>query len=384
MSEIDTKKITDRAGTGAPSFTYGLNITGADSGLIGKAITASGSEPSSPANGDLWYDSTNDKFYYYAAGAFKQLTHSNAAAPENAWSGSRGLIGGGEASNNGTSVNVITYIDISSAGDATDFGDLTVTRENFGALSNQTRGVFAGGQSDGSRQTVMDYVTISTIGNATDFGDLQQSKQGTSAASNGTIGIIAGGRGSGSYPNYFKDEIDKITVATTGNATDFGNLVGGNQMTTAFSDSTRGVIAGGYSLAAAGDTVMQYITFDTTGNTTDFGDLTVGRYGLGSCSDATRGLIAGGAGASSNGENIIDYVTTQTTANATDFGDLTQERETSGMANSTYGVFVSGRKASTYYNVLDYVTIQTAGNAADFGDNTATYAYVATCSGAAS
>ena len=62
MSEFTIKKISDRAGTGAPSFTYGLNISGSDSGLIGIAYTASGTEPSSPANGDTWYDSTNDKY----------------------------------------------------------------------------------------------------------------------------------------------------------------------------------------------------------------------------------------------------------------------------------------------------------------------------------
>lgn len=384
MSDAEFEKITNRSGSGAPNFTYGLNSGGSDSGLVGFAYTASGTEPSSPANGDVWFDTANDKYYTYINGEFKQLTHVNAAAPENAWSGSRGLIGGGEASNNGTSVNVITYIDISSAGNATDFGDLSATRENFGALSNQTRGVFAGGDSDGARSNVLDYVTIASTGNATDFGDLTSTKRGVSAASNGTIGIIAGGVGGGSYPSSYKNEIESITVATTANATDFGDLTYQAQMTTAFSNSTRGVIAGGYSTAAAGDATMNYITFASAGNATDFGDLTTGRYGLGSCSDATRGLIAGGATPSSSGENIIDYVTTATAGNATDFGDLTQERETSGMANATIGVFVSGRKSSTYYNVLDYVTIQTAGNAADFGDNTATYAYVATCSGAAS
>ena len=50
MSEFDVKKITNRAGTGAPNFTYGLNIAGSDSGLMGKAFTSSGTEPSSPAN----------------------------------------------------------------------------------------------------------------------------------------------------------------------------------------------------------------------------------------------------------------------------------------------------------------------------------------------
>jgi|TARA_B100000085_G_scaffold41466_1_gene34594 hypothetical protein len=302
----------------------------------------------------------------------------------NAWSGDRGLIGGGETANNGTSVNVINYIDITTTGNAQDFGDLTGTRESLGALSNQTRGVFCGGNSDGARSNVMDYVTVATTGNAQDFGDLTSTKNAVTASSNGTIGIIAGGLGSGSYPNNYKNEIESITVATTGNATDFGDMTYQAQMPTSFADATRGVIAGGYSTAAAGDVTMNYITFASAGNAQDFGDLSQGRYRLGSCSDSTRGVTAGGGTASSNGVNTMDYVAIQTTGNAVDFGDLTQERQTSGMANATRGVFASGDTNSTFYNVLDYITIQTTGNAADFGDNTDTYGKTASCSGSAS
>ena len=301
------------------------------------------------------------------------------------WSGDRGLMGGGETSNNGTSVNVITYIDISSTGNAQDFGDLTVTRENFGALSNQTRGVFCGGNSDGARQNVMDYVTIATTGNAQDFGDLTTGKSGTSAtSSNGTIGIIAGGVKGGSYPSSYTNDIESITVATTGNSSDFGDLTYNGWGMTSFSDATRGVIAGGYTTASAGDATMNYITFASAGNAQDFGDLSQGRYSLGSFSDATRGVIGGGSTPSSNGVTTIDYVATQTTGNATDFGDLTQGRRTAGMANATRGVFASGDTNTTFYDILDYVTIQTAGNAVDFGDNTDAYGKVGSCSGNAS
>jgi len=383
MSDAEIEKITDSAGTGAPNFTYGLNSGGSDSGLAGFAYTASGTEPSSPANGDVWFDTANDKYYTYINGEFKQLTHENAAPTQNAWSGQRGVIGGGYTQNNGTSLNVINYIDISTTGNAVDFGDLSNARDGVAALSNQTRGVFGGGKTNGSRQNVMDYVTISTTGNATDFGDLLDTRAGMGASSNGTRGIFAGGYGSGSGINAYKTDIDYITVATTGNATDFGDLVGGNQLLSSFADLTRGVIAGGYSLAAAGDNTLQYITFDTTGNTTDFGDLTQGGYLSGSFSDATRGVFGGGSGATYSFGDVIDYVTIQTTGNATDFGDLSVGRETSGMADATRGVFSSGG-ASPYVNTMDYVTIQTTGNATDFGDNTDTIGRSGTCSGAAS
>jgi hypothetical protein len=40
--------------------------------------------------------------------------------------------------------------------------------------------------------------------------------------------------------------------------------------------------------------VMDYITVATTGNATDFGDLIEGYYGLAGVSNATRGVFGGG------------------------------------------------------------------------------------------
>ena len=56
-------------------------------------------------------------------------------------------------------------------GNAVDFGDLTTARAEVGACSSSTRGVFAGSWSP-SKTNTMDYVSIQTTGNAKDFGDL--------------------------------------------------------------------------------------------------------------------------------------------------------------------------------------------------------------------
>jgi hypothetical protein len=70
----------------------------------------------------------------------------------------------------------------------------------------------------------MDYVTIGSTGNATDFGDLSVARSlgGNTGASNGTNqrGLFFGG----DTPAY-SDVIDYITINSTGNATDFGNLI---------------------------------------------------------------------------------------------------------------------------------------------------------------
>lgn len=376
MSTIKVNTI-DNNGSNV-DFPNKLKVRG---NAIEQGYTASTTEPSSPSNGDYWYDTANKALYQYINSEFKTIS---LAAGGNAWSGDRGIIAGGEQSNNGTSINNINYFDITTAGNTADFGDLTNTREHCAGLSNKTTGVICGGNSDGSRQNVMDYVTIATAGNATDFGDLTSAKSAVAASSNGTIGIIAGGYGSGSYPSSYKNEIESITVATAGNASDFGDLTYQGQMMTSCADATRGIIAGGYTTAAAGDVTINYITYASAGNATDFGDLTSGRYTCGSCSDATRACIGGGGSPSSNGQASIDYITIQTAGNASDFGDMTQGRTPSAVANETRGVFCVGDTNSTFYNILDYITIQTLGNATDFGDNTISVGKTAACSGNAS
>ena len=66
---------------------------------------------------------------------------------------------------------------------------------------------------------------------------------------------------------------------------------------------------------------IQYITIASTGNATDFGDLTVARALPGGASNSTRGIFAGGEAPSIS--NIIDYITIASTGNGADFGDLT-------------------------------------------------------------
>ena len=62
------------------------------------------------------------------------------------------------------------------------------------------------------------------------------------------------------------------------------------------------------------------LTIATLGNAVDFGDCTIQRYGRGSTTDCIRGVFAGGTGPALT--NIMDYVNIETQGNATDFGDL--------------------------------------------------------------
>ena len=67
----------------------------------------------------------------------------------------------------------------------------------------------------------MDYVTLATLGNAKDFGDSTWTGAYKSGASSPTRGTWSGGR----IPAGRENRIDYHQIMTTGNAIDFGDLV---------------------------------------------------------------------------------------------------------------------------------------------------------------
>ena len=161
------------------------------------------------------------------------------------------------------------------------------------------------------------------------------------------------------------NRIQFITIMTTGNSQDFGDLntnsygVGAGEL----SDGLRGIAMGGSNNPGDHTNHIDFITIATTGNATEFGDTSVVRPS-GGLSNQTRSVNGGDAALT----NTIDYVTIATTGNASDFGDLTEGRGyVAGVASPTRGVFGGGRNPSNV-NVIDSVIIQTTGNATDFGD----------------
>jgi hypothetical protein len=277
----------------------------------------------------------------------------------------RGVFGGGYQ---GANENVIDYITISTLGNATDFGDLSESRRAYGSVANDTRGLFGGGYGSSSTVDTIDYITIANLGNATDFGNLTTSNRaGVVGAGNDTRGLFAGGESS------YSNVIDYVTIANLGNATDFGNLTVARKQGGATSDKTKAVFIGG----EGGETTMDYVTIATPSNAVSFGTFTQGSYGghCGTISNGTRGIFAiGGSTASGGYNNTIIYITIATPSVAEDFGDLTQGRSDGGqVGDSTRGVFGGGKYQSGSTSgsaTTDYITIATLGNATDFGDLT--------------
>ena len=228
------------------------------------------------------------------------------------------------------------------------------------------RGLFFGGTNQaGSALDVIDYITITTTGNATDFGDLDTVRtdfRGAFASS--TRGVVGGGNTSPI------NKIQYVTIASTGNATDFGDLLSNTTDGSGASNESRGIFFGGNDGGAIN--VIEYVTIATEGNSIDFGDLTLARVSSGSAGSTTRIVTGGGRGGNPYPRyNNIDYVTIASTGNSTDFGDLTNSRSDLGaVSSSTRTVFASGYDGTNVLNTMDYVTTASTGSATDFGDLT--------------
>jgi len=280
---------------------------------------------------------------------------------------STALFGGGDLGSN-TMIDVIESINFNSQGNAVDFGNLSNIKRSGKSFSSSTRGVFAGGYDNTSstqtRHNQIEYVTISTAGNVTDFGDLTEGKYNGTGLSNSTRGIIAGGTNDSAKLNV----IEYVTIANTGNGTDFGDLSAAKQVLGGCASPTRGIFMGGD--AASYINVIEYITIGSTGDVTDFGNLSADTAYVASASSTTRGLMYGGRRGSSD-VNTIEYITIASTGNATDFGDRTVASRTHSASSNSVFACGAGGFISAASNVIDFVTIASTGNASDFGDLTA-------------
>jgi len=140
-------------------------------------------------------------------------------------------------------VNVIEYVTIASTGDAQDFGDLTVARGELGSACSSTRGIWLAGRtnspSPGTVLNEIDYVTIASTGNATDFGDVTVARRGGGPISSGSNSIR--GYAAGGLAPSVSNVIDYVTIATTGDAADFGDLATASNASMGFSDSHGGL-----------------------------------------------------------------------------------------------------------------------------------------------
>ena len=292
----------------------------------------------------------------------------------NAGTGTRATFAGGYTSDGSPypTTDTIEFLTISTLGNSQDFGNLVTSGVMFASVSDTTRCLFAGNNGRNINQdNTIDFITFATTGNASDFGDLSETRggPGDSGCGSSTRGLIGGGYTSS--PTVFKDTIDYVTIAQTGNAVDFGNLTQARAAAASCSSTTRGIWMGGYHPTTVN--IMDFVEIATLGNAVDFGDVGLDNdkiMRVSGASNSTRGLCIGGLHPTI--VNSIEFITIATRGNSTDFGDLTETKyHTAATADPTRAVVFCGTSDAPIRNTIEFVTIATTGNATDFGDATA-------------
>ena len=243
---------------------------------------------------------------------------------------------------------------------------------DFPTLDGGARALFGGGETPGGTNVnTIGYITIPTTGNSQDFGDLTGTR-GEMAGGIGsrTRGLFGGGDGQPTYSNV----IDYVTISTKGNAADFGDLVKRYQSygNGSAGNSTRGLWYGNRDpdnsspFSASYNNYIDYVTIAKAANSQDFGDLSHVASVLFSFASSTRAFALGGYTPSQI--NTCDYINITSLGNGQDFGDLNIVwGRGCGCSNSVRGVFGCGEDANSLTNNLDYLTMSTLGTTQSFG-----------------
>ena len=228
------------------------------------------------------------------------------------------------------------------------------------------RAIIGGGNTP-TDVNILDKIEIATTGNAADFGDLSQVREQPYAASSSTRGVWVGGKTTST--------MDYVTLSSEGGASRFGDLTQTAHSGKGVSDGTTAVWMGGkWGGGYYGNMRMEFTIIASSGSASYFGDIADGKVltQTGAFASPTRGVIGGGAGRfSPYYQNNIDYITIATKGDTKDFGDTSVLRTaTGGCASPTRGLFMGGQVPGGQSDVIDYVTIATIGNATDFGNLT--------------
>ena len=326
MSDLKINNITDRTGNAGPIIAgvSTVSSTGVFTVPVGPTEYRGGRGRGVISGGFPSIKTSMDYIEIATTGNavdFGNMSRDNAQGAIAA-SSTRGVVGGYRSNtpSTNTTTSDMLYFNFSSQGGVSDFGDFNVAMMERQASGNNTRGIFFGGVVSPVGQNVIEYITMATTGDATDFGDLNY------ASSNCHATIASPTRAVNISGAYSQCVIEYVTIATTGNAVHFGITGRWNAEPGGASNSTRGIFCGGYVQPAQLNTI-EYITIATEGNTVDFGDMANEQNQQCAAASSTRCCIFGGnAGKPAVQINAIQYVTIASTGNATDFGDMTTSR----------------------------------------------------------
>ena len=250
-------------------------------------------------------------------------------------------------------------------------------------LDGGARGLFAGGWRNTpstARSNAIDFITISTTGNGQDFGDLSRRASYIGTASSRTRGLYAGGNSDNSPAA--SNIIDFVTISSTGDTQDFGDLPIAANAHYGHSNQTRAIFATGYnpspSFASKKDISVANIA--STGSAIDGGDLSRHSVQTFVFGNPIRGIWGGGYYQTSDGSSGTaaageqhHLINMATTGEVTTFGDFRGDSSNDQIIRSA-GLSNSTRGirfsgyTSPYHLTYDRYELASLGNAIDFGD----------------
>lgn len=191
----------------------------------------------------------------------------------------QGYTSGGVAPGTGV-INTINKFPFATDTNATNIGSITVARRFAGGQSSTTHG-YTSGAFDGPGGTssylnTIDKFPFAADTNATDVGDLTISRAHNSGQSSTTHGYNSGGL-TASPPVTLTNTIDKFPFSTDTNATDVGDLLQTRRGTGGQSSTVSGYSSGGYSTPITYRNTVDKFPFSSDTNASDVGNISLSR-----------------------------------------------------------------------------------------------------------
>jgi hypothetical protein len=378
MSEIRVNSLGNESNTGGPVLSGITTFSGQQYFIPPKGTTAE--RPSDCPPGSIRFNTDSAHLEYWNGLVWLEFeASSNELGNQNntnssGGTGTRGVFMGG---GNPTAKTDIDYITVETLGNAQDFGDLSGVERgaNNGQIASRTRGFMIGGDQPAVNGDVERIIFAST-GSSVDTGLNFSVRRLSAGCSNQTRAILAGGYDNPSGAD--NNIIECTEMASLGSKQDFGDLSLSRYFPSGVSSSVRGIFVGGIDAGVDEVNIIDYITISTTGNALEFGDISEkGRKNT--ASNSTRGVLAGGYIDPGANTNVIEFITIATTGNSQDFGDMdVAKRDGAAVSSPTRMVIAGGYDGSSFYDAMDYITILTTGNSVDFGDLVGTDRFRAT------
>ena len=369
--------------TGVLPAISGAALTGVETVTKNASDPAIGTNPSGGV-GTLWANTTSGEMF----------ACTDATAGENVWknvgSGDAniakpfggigggtisGFVAGGYAGNASFQITkTIEQYSLVTDGNKSDHGDL-IGRGPAGAEphaqgtgmnignGSATHGYASGGEyrvPAWTHNAAIDKFAFASTGTATDQGDMVSQLEYASSQNSLTHGYITGGYGDNTSPTR-RSSYQRFSFASTGNATDVGTLITGVQSCVGQSSNTHGYKSGGYDASNSNTNVIERFSFASNGATTDVGDLTEVVQNGGSASSSSYGYVVGGSTGSVT--DRIDKFSFTSNSNANSVGNITSARiGICSTSSVTHGYVVGGNGPIDTMQKWAYASDGTASN----------------------